>query len=74
MGAASAYCPVRRVASGRAVPFLDVRFSFHLLDVLGRRWEEPASCRAAPCSSWPPLGILAQDSGGLRFMKSPSLL
>lgn len=33
-GAASACCPTRCVTSGRAVPSLDVRFSFHLLEVL----------------------------------------
>lgn len=37
MGAAIACRPARFAASGRAVPALDVRFSFHLLEVLRRR-------------------------------------
>lgn len=47
-------------------------FSFHLLSV-SKEVRGAASCRQPLAPSWPPLGILAQDSGGLRFMKSPLL-
>lgn len=57
-------CPTHCVASGRAVPSLDILLSAHLLEALCkeemRRQEGPASFKAACFSFWPLLGILAE--------------